>query len=190
MALSMVSSKAIFAARAKTSVRGSASTSSRPVLRNRAHHHIVRASDGVQPETTTTSTPSTNSVDTEAAMPSPVTPPTPVSTTKSLSEVMAFAGPGPELINGRAAMLAFVAAAYAEAYTNKPVMTQLTCEPLLVAFGVALIAAGSFVTMTQGTKVDGPGAFKPNAEMLNGRVAMLGFAALLVVENVTGKAFF
>ena len=108
----------------------------------------------------------------------------------SLANVMAFAGPGPELINGRLAMVAFLAAMSAEFSTGKPVLEQLACEPTLVALTAVLLAAGSIVTLVKNVEVLNLGVFSPDKEMFNGRAAMLGFASLLIVEQVTGSAFF
>lgn len=109
---------------------------------------------------------------------------------KSLGQAMAFTGPGPELINGRLAMFAFVAAASVEASTNQTVVSQLRSESGLVGLGLVLITVGSLVPITKGVERKRAGPFMPGAEMLNGRLAMLGFASLLVVESCTGHAFF
>ena len=145
--------------------------------------HVVRASE--EP-VEATEAPAVKMVEPVVAPAAPVK-----AAPKTLKELMAFAGPAPELINGRAAMVAIVAGAYAEAYTGKPILAQLTCEPGLVALFVAVIAGATFAPLLQGQeKVDAPGPFQPTAEMINGRAAMLGFAALLLVERSTGAAFF
>ena len=107
-----------------------------------------------------------------------------------LGDVMAFAGPGPEIINGRLAMLAFASAAAAELSTGKPVLEQLSCEPTLIALTAVLFSAGSLVTLVKNVEVLNLGVFSADKEMFNGRAAMLGFASLLVVEQITGSAFF
>lgn len=107
-----------------------------------------------------------------------------------LLDTMAFAGPGPELINGRLAMIAFIAAAAAEANTGKSTVEQFTCEPTGVFLLIALLAAGSLVPLVKNVEVTGLGVFTEKKEMINGRAAMLGFASLLVVEGITGNAFF
>ena len=104
---------------------------------------------------------------------------------------MAFSGPAPELINGRLSMLAFVAALGAELSTGEPVLKQLSDQPVLIAAGAALFAWASLVPILLGKgerKAVGP--FAPAAEMLNGRAAMLGFAALLIVEGGRHAALF
>ncbi len=47
------------------------------------------------------------------------------------------------------------------------------------------------IPILRGAKLDkSVGPFNPRAEILNGRIAMLGFAALLVSEWANGGAFF
>jgi hypothetical protein len=106
----------------------------------------------------------------------------------SLGDAMAFAGPGPELINGRLAMLAFVAALGAEATGHVTVLRQLACQPTGVALLFVLIAAGSLVTLVEGLERPKNGFFNAAAEQLNGRAAMIGFASLLVTEKLSGHA--
>lgn len=107
-----------------------------------------------------------------------------------LMDVMAFSGAGPELINGRLAMIAFAAAAAAEASSGKTVGAQFSEEPTLIVLTAILLAAGSLVTMVKNVEVTGLGVFGADKEMFNGRAAMLGFASLLIVEGFTGEAFF
>ncbi|BDA45780.1 Carotene biosynthesis-related protein CBR, chloroplastic at C-terminar half [Coccomyxa sp. Obi] len=118
---------------------------------------------------------------------------TPVQPTKapSFGDAMAFSGPAPEVINGRLAMLAFVAAAGAELATGAPIAAQLKDAPILIGLTFFLFSAASLIPILRGAKLDkSVGPFNPRAEILNGRVAMLGFAALLVSEWANGGAFF
>lgn len=108
----------------------------------------------------------------------------------SLADAMAFSGPAPELINGRLAMLGFSAAAAAEFTSDVPVLTQWACEPTLIALTFALIAAASFPPLLAGRMGEKIGPFTPEAEKLNGRAAMIGFAALLISEGVKHGALF
>jgi len=55
-------------------------------------------------------------------------------------------GSGPELMNGRLAMLAFVAAAGGEISKGKMVSEQLACEPVAVLATAGLIIGGSVIT--------------------------------------------
>jgi hypothetical protein len=137
------------------------------------------------------STPSTSEPTTVTmAEPTPTPSPTPAPV-PSVMELMRFDG-APELINGRCSMVAMVAAAFAEAYSKQhvPVLTQLACEPGPIALFVGIIAAATFAPMMKNAGEKSSGPFTPSAEILNGRVAMLGFAGLLVNEAITGKAFF
>jgi hypothetical protein len=103
---------------------------------------------------------------------------------------MAFSGPAPELINGRLAMLAFVAAVGAELSTGESVLRQFGEAPVFVVLAGVLFTAASLIPMFNGAKRESFAIFSPSAEMANGRAAMLGFAALLVVEGVRGAALF
>jgi hypothetical protein len=103
---------------------------------------------------------------------------------------MAFSGPGPEIINSRLAMLAFVAAVGAELSTQESVGTQFAAAPLAILGAGALFAAASIIPMLKGAKREAVGPFSPAAELVNGRAAMLGFASLLAVEALRGGALF
>ena len=69
------------------------------------------------------------------------------------------------------------------------------CLPTLPPCAGILLAAITFITaslipMLASTKREKFAIFSPEAEMLNGRAAMLGFASLIVVEAVRGAALF
>ena len=125
---------------------------------------------------------------TPAAAPTPVPKPV-VKKPTGVLDLMAF-DRAPELINARCSMVAFVAAAAAEASSDKSVLTQLSCEPGPIIAFVVLMAVATFIPMmkTAGDKSNGP--FTPSAEILNGRAAMIGFVSLLVTEGISGQAFF
>jgi hypothetical protein len=108
----------------------------------------------------------------------------------SLDQIMAFSGPAPELINGRLAMLAFVAALGAELSTGESVLTQLADEPTGILLAAITFITASLIPMLASAKREKFAIFSPEAEMLNGRAAMLGFASLIVVEAVRGAALF
>jgi hypothetical protein len=126
-------------------------------------------------------------------------------------QVFAVNGPLAERLNGRLAMLGFLAAALAERKDGTPVLEQLGGDwlgPLLLA--VSLTMASIFPKIVSGTSLKelneaatgdnlrGEGAlgqalglFDTNLELWTGRVAMVGLAGLAAVEAVSGgKAFF
>jgi hypothetical protein len=105
----------------------------------------------------------------------------------SLGDMMAFSGPAPELINGRLAMIAFVAALGAELSTGEGVLRQWSDEPTGVLLTMVTFAVASLIPMlSQGARRDQFAFFSPAAEMLNGRAAMIGFASLIAVEALRG----
>jgi len=107
----------------------------------------------------------------------------------TLQSAMAFGGPAPELINGRLAMLGFVAAVAAEFSSGQGVLQQWASEPTGIAAAFALFAAASFPPLLAGRK-ESLGPFTPEAEKLNGRAAMIGFALLLIIEGVQHAPLF
>mmetsp|Transcript_32777 Transcript_32777/g.92995 ORF Transcript_32777/g.92995 Transcript_32777/m.92995 type:complete len:212 (-) Transcript_32777:152-787(-) len=106
-------------------------------------------------------------------------------------EAMAFTGPAPELINGRLAMIGVVSAIGAELASGQSVVSQFdqATGPILFAF-MAITAASLAPLRSIGKKRRGFGPFTPAAEMINGRAAMLGFAALIGTELATHHALF
>ena len=140
------------------------------------------------------------------------TPP-PAPKAPTFVDAMGFSGPAPEKINGRLAMVAFVAAAGAEKATmarrplifsmvafvaaagaelssHESVAQQFGDAPLPIVLTAVTFAVASLVPILKGAIDEPAGPFNSNAEMLNGRVAMLGLAGLLVIENGSGQAFF
>lgn len=132
----------------------------------------------------------------------------------TLGDIMAFSGPIPEIVNGRLvsvlqlfeffvvhthkrnftllqAMLAFVAALGAELATGESVLKQFADEPTAIILTFITFAAASLIAIVNGaSKNESFGPFKAEAEMLNGRAAMIGFAALLIIEGIKGSALF
>merc|ERR1711871_1217290 len=115
-------------------------------------------------------------------------------------KIMGAGGLAPEVINGRAAMVGFLAAVGAELATQDSIFKQLGeggTGGMLFVF--ALVAASS-APIVQGKSAkaaflkDGsPEAFGPfnaQAEMLNGRAAMMGLLFLRAAEASQGQAFF
>ena len=116
-------------------------------------------------------------------------------------KLMGFGGPAPEVINGRAAMLGFLAAVGAELATQDSIFKQLGEGGLGgMLFVFAAVTAASFAPIFNGqdaqksflknSQPEEFGPFNAQAEMLNGRAAMMGLLFLLAAEASQGKAFF
>ena len=106
-----------------------------------------------------------------------------------------------ETINGRAAMVGFLAAVGAELATQDSIFKQLGEGGLGgMLFVFAAVSAASFApifngrsaqeTFLKGRIPDEFGPFNAQAEMLNGRAAMMGLLFLLAAEASQGQAFF
>lgn len=114
----------------------------------------------------------------------------------SLAEAFAFSGPagsnfiasGPELMNGRLAMMGFVAAAAAEIATGETVAQQAAQSPVLVALTLVLIVGGTLASFCGNVEAPAAGPFTKEKELLNGRAAMIGMACLMGFEAVNGHA--
>ncbi|CAL9030711.1 unnamed protein product [Prunus brigantina] len=115
------------------------------------------AKDGQNEQPTT----ATNSSENSQPVPSPLPPPSP-----KFSDVLAFSGPAPERINGRIAMVGFVAALAVELSKGQDVFAQ-------ISNGV-------------GVESKSKGVMTLDAELWNGRLAMLGLVALAFTEYVKG----
>lgn len=127
-------------------------------------------------------------------------------------ELMAFQGFAPEVINGRLAMLGFVAGTAAELTTGQSFLSQFGSNFLVVSAHLALFAGASLlpaiisgkplpelVKDATGREAAGFGGsgfpeelakFTPDVELLNGRAAMVGVASLIVIETLTGSTLF
>ena len=116
--------------------------------------------------------------------------PTSADQAMSIGDLMAFSGPAPELVNGRLAMLAVVAAIGAELSSGETVLRQLADEPTAIMLTFITFTVASLIPLLSSTKREAFAFFTPEAEMLNGRAAMLGLASLLVIEGIRGSALF
>lgn len=111
----------------------------------------------------------------------------------------------PESINGRAAMLGFVAGALAEIFGAGPLLLQFSKSPQPVLIVLALIIVGSVVPIVkvgqlpEGSKGDyldslkdtysvPEGVFTEPLERVHGRLAMLGVGGLVLLELLKGSA--
>ncbi|XP_024161778.2 early light-induced protein 1, chloroplastic [Rosa chinensis] len=122
-----------------------------------------------------------------AATPSPSPPPP----SPKFSEVFAFSGLAPERINGRLAMVGFVAALAVELSKGQDVFAQISNGsgvPLFIGTSV-LLSVASLVPLLKGVSVKSKsdGIMTSEAELINGWLAMLGLVALAFTEYVTGR---
>ncbi|KAK1387866.1 Early light-induced protein, chloroplastic [Heracleum sosnowskyi] len=122
--------------------------------------------------------------------PTPFKPPTPKVST-SFFDVLAFSGPAPERINGRLAMIGFVAAMAVEVSNGQDVFSQISNGGVPWFLGTsALLTLASLVPLFKGVSVQSKsgGLMTSDAEMWNGRFAMLGLVALAFTEYLKGSA--
>ncbi|KAI7742996.1 hypothetical protein M8C21_032661 [Ambrosia artemisiifolia] len=123
-------------------------------------------------------------------MTTPTPPPAPKVSTK-FSDLLAFSGPAPERINGRLAMIGFVSALAVELSSGEGVLSQISHGgvPAFLATSVVLSLA-SLVPLFKGVRAESKssGLMTSDAELWNGRAAMLGLVALAFTEYVTGSA--
>uniref|UniRef100_A0A7S3VKI7 Uncharacterized protein n=1 Tax=Dunaliella tertiolecta TaxID=3047 RepID=A0A7S3VKI7_DUNTE len=121
----------------------------------------------------------------------------------TFDQVMGFEGIAPEVINSRAAMLGFMCAIKAETATGESVFAQLLTGGFWQAAAVILaVTIASFApAIARGVPMDecfnkdpkkekSVGPFNANAEIRNGRAAMVGIALILLLEGGSGTAFF
>nr|AAK52823.1 early light-inducible protein ELIP [Zea mays] len=109
-----------------------------------------------------------------------------------LWDALAFSGPAPERINGRLAMVGFVSALAVEATRGDGILSPGNGAGLAwFAYTAAVLSAASLVPLLQGESAEGrSGRFMTaDAELWNGRFAMLGLVALAVTEYLTGAPF-
>lgn len=117
-------------------------------------------------------------------------PPTPKVSTK-FADIFSFSGPAPERINGRLAMIGFVAALTVELCNGQDVFNQITNGGSLWFLGTSiLLSVASLVPLFKGVRADSKsnGVMTSDAELWNGRFAMLGLLALAFTEYLKGGA--
>jgi len=112
----------------------------------------------------------------------------PIDESGQAGEAMSPGGLVPEITNGRGAMAAMLIAFVKELTTGKPVAEQIKSDPIfiLAVFGTIIVA--SIIPVFRGADLNqkGAGPFTPRAEIWNGRLAMVAFAMLLIVEGFKG----
>ncbi|CAN6203166.1 unnamed protein product [Urochloa humidicola] len=110
-----------------------------------------------------------------------------------LWDALAFSGPAPERINGRLAMVGFVSALAVEAARGDGLLAQAGNGAGLTwfAYTAVVLSAASLAPLLQGESAEGRsgGLFTADAELWNGRLAMLGLVALAATEYLTGVPF-
>ncbi|CAM0905510.1 unnamed protein product [Alopecurus aequalis] len=156
---------------------------------------VVRA----QAEPDMDPTKETTSASTSSPSPSPIPTPRPAAPKPKLKanpsvwDALAFSGPAPERINGRLAMVGFVAALSVEAARGGGLLDQAGSGAGLGWFltTAAVFSVASLVPLLQGQSVESKssGVWSADAELWNGRFAMLGLVALAVTEFITGTPF-
>ncbi|KAH6808929.1 Chlorophyll A-B binding family protein [Perilla frutescens var. frutescens] len=109
----------------------------------------------------------------------------------SFSDVLAFSGPAPERINGRLAMTGFAAAIGVELASGQDLFSQLSNGgvPWFV-FTSVLLSVASLVPLFSGQTPESKSGtvMSSDAELWNGRFAMLGLMALALTEYLKGSA--
>lgn len=104
---------------------------------------------------------------------------------------MAFGGPAPERINGRLAMIGFLGGFVAEIFTGKSIGEQFMHYPGPVLLSGMFIAYGSILPIVYGSNMsEAFGPLTPEVEKWNGRYAMAGLSALMLIESLKGSALF
>ncbi|KAG5587898.1 hypothetical protein H5410_048332 [Solanum commersonii] len=138
---------------------------------------------------------STPLTDSAATVPKPTPAPFAkvAKTSTNFSDIFSFSGPAPERINGRLAMIGFVAAIGVELANGADLSAQLSNGGLSWFLGSsALLTLASLIPLFQGVTVESKsdGIMSADAEIWNGRFAMLGLVALAFTEYVKGAGLF
>ncbi|KAF9677639.1 hypothetical protein SADUNF_Sadunf08G0128500 [Salix dunnii] len=98
---------------------------------------------------------------------------------RKFSEVFAFSGPAPERINGRLAMIGFVSAMAVELSKGQDLLSQISNGGASWFVGTSiLLSVASLIPLFKGVSAEfrSEGVMTSDAEMVNGRFAMLGLA--------------
>ena len=87
----------------------------------------------------------------------------------------------------RLAMLGFFAAIIAEYSTGKNVFQQVQSAPWPIACVFLLITVATTIPVVRGLPRRGNSIFSPDAEVVNGRIAMLAFFSIVVITALRGS---
>jgi len=97
----------------------------------------------------------------------------------------------PFAVNGRLAQLGIVAGIGCEFFTHETIVQQFQAHTPFVLALSAVIAAASFAPVLRGAPADEAfGPLTPRAERFNSEAALIGFAALLIIEGAKGASLF
>ncbi|CAA7015375.1 unnamed protein product [Microthlaspi erraticum] len=125
----------------------------------------------------------------KSSSPAPPPPPRKPKVSTKFSDLLAFSGPAPERINGRLAMVGFVAALAVELSKGENVFAQISDGGVSWFLGTtAILTLASLVPLFKGITAESKsdGIMTSDAELWNGRFAMLGLVALAFTEFVKG----
>lgn len=103
------------------------------------------------------------------------------------ADAMRFTGAIPEVANSRLAMLGVFAAVAAELGSGMNVFQQVETAPVPIALTFLTLFIATAVPVLRGEPRRGNGFWSADAEIVNGRVAMVGFFCLVVSTFYTGS---
>ncbi|XP_030974653.1 early light-induced protein 1, chloroplastic-like [Quercus lobata] len=102
---------------------------------------------------------------------------------------MPFSGPAPKRINDKLAIIGFVAAIVVELSNGQDVFVQISNGGIPWFLGTSIVLTlASLIPLFKGISMESKsdGLITSNAEMWNGRFAMLGLVTLAFTEYVKG----
>ncbi|KAJ1253633.1 hypothetical protein BS78_K219700 [Paspalum vaginatum] len=156
---------------------------------------VVRAQQGedVEPTTAEETTTAATSSSSSRSPTVPTAGKKAAAASPGLWDALAFSGPAPERINGRLAMVGFASALAVEASRGDGLLSQAGSGSGLAWFAAtaAVLSVASLVPLLRGdiAEARSGGVMSADAELWNGRFAMLGLVALAVTEYITGAPF-
>ena len=99
-----------------------------------------------------------------------------------------FAGAIPEVANSRLSMLGVFAALFAEVRTGQNVFEQWNQATFPIIATFILFTVATAVPVFRGQPRKGNAVFSSDAELVNGRLAMVGFAGIVLSSFYFGHA--